>query len=122
MITKLQEITVDIKSNMPIDTPISILGGPYDPAGNTVNTYDLYQWNVTGQSYSGLTVFAIQYRKAGEVAYTTLNMDIPSSFQDAVRILNLQSLGVFWSTPIGSASQIIYISSDAYEFFQLSIA
>lgn len=122
MKTKLQEITLDIKSNMPVDTQISILGGPYDQAGNTVNTHKLFQWNITGQSYSGLTVFAIQYRKVGEVAYTTLNMAIPTDFQDAVKILNQQSLGFFWSTPIGSATQVIYISSDTYEFFQLSIA
>jgi hypothetical protein len=123
MITKKSRITLEIISNMPVDAQISLLGGPYDPAASSVNSNTLFQWDITGQSFSGLILATIQYRKVGVIPYTTLNLPIPTSFIDLVRILNLQNLGVFWSTdPYTSASQIIYTTNDDLQFFQLSLA
>lgn len=119
---KNKKIILQIQSRLSFDAQISILGGMFDPAGNTVNTHNLYTWDVTGQSYSGLSICSLLYRKVGVVPYTTLNMAVPISFKNLIEILNQQRLGVFWHSDFLGASDIIYISSDEYQFNQLSIA
>ncbi len=117
--SKVREIMVDIVNSQDFTAQISIFGSMADPKANTVNTHTLYAWNTTGQSYVGITVFQIQYRKVGTVAYTTLTMRVPTDFLNAVLILNQQNIGTFW---YDVPTKRIFIASDTYQYNQLSIA
>lgn len=116
---KVKDITVTIVNSQNFNATISLFGSNADPRANTVNTHSLYSYNLTGQPYTGLTVFQLLYKKVGDPTFMTKTLRIPTSFQDVVIILNQANLGTFW---YNQATNQIFIASDTYVYGQMSIA
>jgi len=119
---KQKQIILQVQNNMSIQAPISLFGGMFDPNGNTVNTHNRWAWDISAQTYVGLSLFQLQYRRVGVIPYTTISMPVPGNFADVIRILNLQGLGTFWAVSLILPPLMIYTMSDTLQFNQLSIA
>lgn len=117
-----KKIILKLTNSQSFNAQVSLFGGLSDPLSNTVNTHKLFAWNITGQTYTGLTVFQIEYRKVGAAVYSVASMPIPSNFYDVILSLNLLGLGAFWFSSLTGPTYNIYTGSDTYEFRQLSIA
>jgi hypothetical protein len=115
----ITKLVLNVTNNLPIAVNLSLLGGAWDPYGGGVNQHTLYVWNTAGQSYTGLAICQLEYRRAGVIPYSVATMPVPTSFAQLLVNLNNLGLGMFWN---GGSDFKIYASNDTWQFRQLSIA
>lgn len=103
-------INIKIRNNTSFEQSVSLLGAIPNPnSANNIN--NLYQFNLTGQSYVGIISVSITYAPTSTLFYTTATVPVTNqSIQGVVDALNTLNIGIFTlSGNIISVASNIYI-------------
>jgi hypothetical protein len=110
------EINLKITNNTALPQPVSILG--IVPNNNTANNNNLlYEYNLTGQSFVGITSVDIVIDTI--VFFNPINYTIPvltQSIQGLVDALNTLNQGIFLYY-----GDTVYVNSDYYIYGKLTL-
>jgi hypothetical protein len=111
------QINLKVVNNTALPQPVSILG--IVPNQNSANNSNiLYQFNLTGQSYIGITNVNINISNTSNPTIVVYSAPvITQSIQGVVDALNTLNQGIF-----SYSGTTIYVSSSYYIYSNISIA
>jgi len=94
-----QDISIQVSNNLNREATFTLLGGTQDPSNGQANSKNLYEWDLSSETFSNTTVIEIQASTVESpdiVTYTATNPDgVIADLQTAVNLLNTLNLGVF---------------------------
>lgn len=105
----MKSINLKIQNNTSTTQNVSLLGVVPDPnSANNIN--NLYQFDLTGQSYVGIVSVSITYAPTSTLFYTTVTVPVTNqSIQGVVDALNTLNIGIFTLS-----GNIISVGSNTY--------
>ena len=105
----MKSINLKIQNNTSTTQNVSLLGVVPDPnSANNIN--NLYQFDLTGQSYVGIVSVSITYAPTSTLFYTTVTVPVTNqSIQGVVDALNTLNIGIFTLS-----GNIINVGSNTY--------
>jgi len=111
------QINLKVKNNTSLAQPVSILG--VVPNSNTANNNNLlYEFDLTGQSFVGITNVSINISNTSNPTIVVNTVQVTTqSIQGIVYALNTLNQGLF-----SYSGSIIYVSSNYYIYSNISIA
>jgi streptogramin lyase len=111
------QINLKVKNNTALPQPVSILG--IVPNSNTANNNNLlYEFNLTGQSFVGVTTVNINIANTSNPTVVVNTAPVlTQSIQGVVYALNTLNQGLF-----SYSGSTIYVSSNYYIYSNISIA
>jgi surface protein len=107
----MKSINLKIRNNTSTTQNVSLLGVVPDPnSANNIN--NLYQFDLTGQSYVGIVSVSITYAPTSTLFYTTVSVPVTNqSIQGVVDALNTLNIGIFTLS-----GNIISVGSNTYVY------
>ena len=109
-------INIKIRNNTSFEQSVSLLGVIPNPnSANNIN--NLYQFNLTGQSYVGIISVSITYAPTSTLFYTTATVPVTNqSIQGVVDALNTLNIGIFTLS-----GNIISVASDLFIYQNITV-
>ena len=107
----MKSINLKIRNNTSATQNVSLFGVVPDPnSANNIN--NLYQFDLTGQSYVGIVSVSITYAPTSTLFYTTASVPVTNqSIQGVVDALNTLNIGIFTLS-----GNIISVASNTYVY------
>lgn len=114
------DITLRIKSNVPYNQTINVMGNPYNPL-DTANATTEYRWNLTAFSFTNQDYVSIEYKTSSASSYLLFTSQLSGQSLSAV-VTSLNQLGIGYFTLYTELGQT-YIGTynDNYNFGVLNI-
>lgn len=94
-----EDISLRIKNNLNREAKLSILGGTQDPSNGQANAKTIYEWDLSSETFTNITVVSIQASTIDNPTskiYQVANQDgLITNIETIARLLNTLNLGVF---------------------------
>lgn len=111
------DITLKVQNNLRYDANIGVLGGVQDPTNNNANAFTLYEWDLTAETFVGVTtvqIFAFPI-STGLITVYTKKVGSVTSIAQTVEILNSFNIGLF-----NYSGKIIFTTNDVFGYDKLA--